>query len=98
MPLSNRWATNPSISSDDRAALYKRICQIRARLLSTMWRKDKETTFLMFMVRIGHSWTFECQYLSATEGVNPLNVEFFTAMACLKAGMAQFSNTLGQRG
>jgi hypothetical protein len=44
-PLSNRWAINSSISSDDRAASYKRICQIRARLLSTMWRKDKETTF-----------------------------------------------------
>jgi hypothetical protein len=34
--LSNRWATNPSISSDDKVASYKRICQIRARLVSTM--------------------------------------------------------------
>jgi hypothetical protein len=25
-PLSNRWATNPSISSDDRAVLDKMIC------------------------------------------------------------------------
>jgi hypothetical protein len=45
MPLSNRWTINPSISLDDRVASYKRICQIRARLLSTMWRKDEETTF-----------------------------------------------------
>jgi hypothetical protein len=30
---------------NDRATSYKRISQIRARLLATMWRKDKETTF-----------------------------------------------------
>jgi hypothetical protein len=52
----------------------------------------------MFAVRIGHSWTFECQYLPATEGANSLNVEFFDAVAHLEAGLAQFSNALGQRG
>jgi hypothetical protein len=63
-----------------------------------MWRKDKETTFLRFMVRIGLLRTFECQYLPATEGVNPPNVEFFNAAAHLKAGLVQFSNALGQCG
>jgi hypothetical protein len=43
--LSNRWATNPSISSGDRAASYKKIYQIRIGLLSTMWRKNEEITF-----------------------------------------------------
>jgi hypothetical protein len=27
-PLSNRWATNLLISSGDRVALYKKVCQI----------------------------------------------------------------------
>jgi hypothetical protein len=98
MPLSNRCAINSSIFSDDRAASYKRICQIRARLLSTMWRKDKGTTFRRFAVRIGHSRTFKRQYLPATEGANPPNVEFFDAVARLEAGLARFSNVLGQRG
>jgi hypothetical protein len=50
------------------------------------------------MARISHLRTFECQYLLATEGVNPLNVEFFDAVAHLEAGQAQFHNELGQRG
>jgi hypothetical protein len=32
-----------------------------------------------------------------TEGANPSKIEFFNAMACLKAGLAQFDNALGQR-
>jgi hypothetical protein len=60
-----------------------------------MWRKDKETTFLRFAVRVSYSRTFECQYLPTTEGVNPPNVKFFDAVARLKAGLAQFSNALG---
>jgi hypothetical protein len=62
-----------------------------------MWRKNKETTFWRFTVRINHSRTFECQCLSAIERVNPLNEEFFNVVACLEAGLAQFSDTLGQR-
>jgi hypothetical protein len=31
------------------------------------------------------------------DGVNPLNEEFFDAVARLKAGLAQFSNAFGQR-
>jgi hypothetical protein len=37
------------------------------------------------------------QCLPATEGVNPLNEEFFDAVARLEAGLTQFSDTLGQR-
>jgi hypothetical protein len=33
-----------------------------------------------------------------TEGVNPLKIEFFDAVARLKANLAQFSNALDQRG
>jgi hypothetical protein len=32
-----------------------------------------------------------------TEGVNPLNEKFFDVVARLEAGLAQFSNALGQR-
>jgi hypothetical protein len=67
-------------------------CQIRTRLLSTMWRKNKETTFWRFAVRISHSWTFECQCLPATKGSNPPNEEFFDAVAHLEAGLTQFSD------
>jgi hypothetical protein len=31
------------------------------------------------------------------EGANPVKIEFFDAVACLEAGLAQFSNMLGQR-
>jgi hypothetical protein len=51
----------------------------------------------MFTVGIGHSRTFECQYLLANEGANPPKIEFFNAVAHLKAGLVQFSNELGQR-
>jgi hypothetical protein len=95
-PLSNRWATNLFISSNDKATSYKRICQNIARLLSTMWRKNKETTFWRFTVRINHLRTFECQRLPTTEGANPPNEEFFDAVARLEAGLAQFSDALGQ--
>jgi hypothetical protein len=63
-----------------------------------MWRKDKETTFWRFTVRISHSWTFECQYLPVTEGANPSNVEFFDVVARLETILAEFNNVLGQRG
>jgi hypothetical protein len=66
--------------------------------LTIMWRKDKETTLWRFAVGIGNSRTFEWQYLLATEGANPPKIEFFDAVAGLKAGLAQFSNVLGQRG
>jgi hypothetical protein len=48
------------------------------------------------MVGIDHSRAFECQFLPATEGVNPLKIEFFDAVARLEAGLAQFGNMLGQ--
>jgi hypothetical protein len=34
---------------------------------------------------------------SDAERVNPLKIEFFDAVACLEADLAQFGNTLGQR-
>jgi hypothetical protein len=49
------------------------------------------------MVGIDHSRAFERQFLPATEGVNPPKIEFFNAVARLKAGLAQFGNTHGQR-
>jgi hypothetical protein len=67
-------------------------------MLSTIRRKDKETTFRRFAVGIGHSQTFERQFLSMIEGVNPPKIEFFNAVARLEAGLAQFADTLGQRG
>jgi hypothetical protein len=82
---------------NDKVASYKRVCQIRARLLSTMWRKNKETTFWRFAVRISHSRIVKCQCLPVIDGVNPLNEEFFDAVARLKASLAQFSNAFGQR-
>jgi hypothetical protein len=33
-----------------------------------------------------------------TEGVNPPKIEFFNVVARLEAGLAQFADTLGQRG
>jgi hypothetical protein len=62
-----------------------------------MQRKDKGTTFRRFTVGIGHSQTFECQFLPTTEGANPPKIEFFDAVAHLEADLAQFGNTLGQR-
>jgi hypothetical protein len=53
-------------------------------------------TFRRFAVGIGHSRTFECQFLLTTEGVNPPKIEFFDAVARLEAGLAQFGNMLGQ--
>jgi hypothetical protein len=55
---------------------------------STIRRTDKETTFQRFAVEIGHSRTFERQFLSATEGVNPSKIEFFDTVAHLEAGLA----------
>jgi hypothetical protein len=49
------------------------------------------------VVGIGHSRTFEHQFLSAIEGANPPKIEFFDAVARLEAGLSQFSNTPGQR-
>jgi hypothetical protein len=65
--------------------------------LSTIRRKDKETTFRRFTVGIGHSRTFEHQFLPATEGANLSKIEFFDAVARLEASLTQFSNMLGQR-
>jgi hypothetical protein len=65
--------------------------------LSTIRRKDKETTFRRFTIGISHSRTFERQFLPAAEGVNPPEIELFDAMARLEAGLAQFGNVLGQR-
>jgi hypothetical protein len=64
--------------------------------LSTIRRKDKEATFRRFTVGIGHSQTFERQFLPAIEGANPPKIEFFNAVARLEAGLALFGNTLGQ--
>jgi hypothetical protein len=51
----------------------------------------------MFAVGIGHSRAFERQFLPTAEGVNPLKIEFFDAVARLEASLAQFGNMLGQR-
>jgi hypothetical protein len=64
--------------------------------LSTIQRKDKETTFRRFTVGIGHSRTFERQFHPTTEGAIPSKLEFFDAVALLEAGLEQFGNTLGQ--
>jgi hypothetical protein len=58
---------------------------------------DKETTFQRFAVEIGHSRTFERQFLPATERANPMKIEFFDTVARLEVGLEQFGNTLGQR-
>jgi hypothetical protein len=39
-------------------------------------------------VGISQSQTFERQFLSVTEGVNPLKIELFDAVARLEAGLA----------
>jgi hypothetical protein len=57
-------------------------------MLSTIKRKDKETTFRRFTVGISHSWIFERQFLPATEGANPPKIEFFDAVARFEAGLA----------
>jgi hypothetical protein len=56
--------------------------------LSTIRRKVKGITFRRFTVGIGQSQTFECQFLSATEGVNPPKIELFDVVARLEAGLA----------
>jgi hypothetical protein len=45
---------------------------------------------------IGHPWTFECQGLPATKGVNPSKIKFFDAVASLEYGLAQLSDALDQ--
>jgi hypothetical protein len=60
-----------------------------------MRRTDKETTFQRFIVEIGHSRTFERQFLPTTKGVNPPKIEFFDVVARREAGLVQFDNTLG---
>jgi hypothetical protein len=55
--------------------------------LSTIWREDKGITFRRFTVGIGHSRTFKWQFLPTIEGVNPLKIEFFDAVARLEAGL-----------
>jgi hypothetical protein len=55
---------------------------------STIRRTDKETTFQRFVVEIGHSRTFERQFLPTTEGVNPSKIKFFDTVARLEAGLA----------
>jgi hypothetical protein len=57
-------------------------------LLSTILRKDEGTTFRRLVVRIGHSRAFERQFLPTIEGENPPKVEFFDAVARVKAGLA----------
>jgi hypothetical protein len=57
-------------------------------MLSTIQRIDKETSFRRFAVGIDHSWTFERQFLPATEGANPPKIEFFNVVARLEAGLA----------
>jgi hypothetical protein len=57
-------------------------------MLSTIRRIDKETSFRRFAVGIGHSRTFERQFLPATEGANPPKIEFFNVVARLEAGLA----------
>jgi hypothetical protein len=53
-----------------------------------MQRKDKGITFRRFTVGIGHSWTFERQFVPTIEGENPPKIEFFDAVARLEAGLA----------
>jgi hypothetical protein len=57
-------------------------------LLSTIWRKVKGITFRRFVMGIGQSQTFECQFLSVTEGVNPSKIEHFNAVAHLEVVLA----------
>jgi hypothetical protein len=65
--------------------------------LSTIRKKDKETTFQRFAVGMGHSRTFERQFLTAIEGANPPKIEFFDVVAHLEVSLVKFGNTLGQR-
>jgi hypothetical protein len=57
-------------------------------LLSIIQRKVKGITFQRFTVGIGQSQTFECQFLSATEGENPPKIELLDVVARLEAGLA----------
>jgi hypothetical protein len=42
----------------------------------------------MSTVGIVHSWTFERQFLTVTEGANPPKIELFDAVARLEADLA----------
>jgi hypothetical protein len=92
-PLSNRWATNPPISSGDRAASYKKTCHIKTRLLSIIWRKDD---LLKVRGRDRPFTDIRMPVSSCDRWADLSKVEFFDAVACLEVGLAQFSNALGQ--
>jgi hypothetical protein len=59
--------------------------------------KRQRDNLPMVRGRVGHLRTFERQFHPATEEANPPKIEFFDAVACLEAGLAQFDNTPGQR-
>jgi hypothetical protein len=59
--------------------------------------KRQRDNLPMVRGRVGHLRTFERQFHPATEEANPPKIEFFDAVACLEASLAQFDNTPGQR-
>jgi hypothetical protein len=61
-------------------------------------REYKDVIGQRIAARIDHSRGFKSQSFSATEGVNPLKIKFFSIVARLEPGLAQLSDAPNQSG
>jgi hypothetical protein len=98
-PLSNKWATNPSISSAVKATGKKRrVRQIVIKVAFSVKREYKDVTEQRITGRIGQPGGFKRQSFPVTKGANPPKIKFFDAVACLEPGLAQLSDAPNQSG
>jgi hypothetical protein len=61
-------------------------------------REYKNFTWKRIAARIGQPWGFKSQSFPATEGANPLKIEFFGTVARLEPSLAQLSDAPNQSG
>jgi hypothetical protein len=97
-PLSNKWATNPSISSVVELQDKRRVCQIGIKVTFSVKREYKNFTWKRIAARIGQPWRFKGQSFLATEGANPPKIKFFGAVARLEPDLSHLSDTPNQSG
>jgi hypothetical protein len=92
--LSNKQATNPSISSWEKTTQDGKIGQIKVSISLVLENMGEDLTTSRITAGIGHPRAFESQCLPAAEGANSPKMKFFNAMACLEPGLAEFNNML----
>jgi hypothetical protein len=57
----------------------------------------KDLTISWFMAWTSKPRAFICQLLTTPERMNPLKSKFFSAVACPKTGLVEFSHPINQR-